>query len=119
MPSKRTLKKSIKSACGNVAGECIFAQMRLENLDQDKVENIVCQVALMQIGFIDRVSTKFDKKVSDFADAKACRKARTQYFKNYYSSLWQDLTDNIEKVVEEMNAMLTPEQKEANKQEAN
>lgn len=119
MPNKRTLKKSIKYACGNVAGECIFAQMRLEDLEQDKVENIVCRVVLLQVSTLDKVSTHFEKKSADFADAKAYRKARTQYYKNYYNSLRKEMTDNIEKVVEEMNAMLTPEQKEANKKEAN
>ena len=119
MSSKRTLKKSIKDACGNVAGEFIFAQMRLEGLDQDKVENIVCRVALLQVSTLDNVSTRFDKKRSDFADTKTYRKARAQYYRNYYTSLQKELTSNIENIVEEMNAMLTPEQKEANKKEAN
>ncbi len=118
MPSKRTLKKSIKYACGNVAGECVFANMRLAGLDQDKVEDIVCQVALLQVDTIDKVTTHFDKSLSDFADKKAYRKARTNYYKNYYCELWKGFTDNIEKAVEEMNSMLTPEQKEANKSEA-
>ena len=70
MTSKRSLKESIRYACGDVAGECLLAKMTFEDLDEDKIENIVCQIALLQIDTIDKVSTKFDKKVADFAMLK-------------------------------------------------
>lgn len=117
MPSKRSLKKSIRYACGNVAGECIFANLRLEGLDQDKVESLVCQTALLQETTIVKVTAKFDKKVKEYADAKAYRKARREYFKAYYAALRKDFYDSVKHLVEEMNSMLTPAQKEENKKE--
>ena len=119
MTSKRSLKESIRYACGDVAGECLLAKMTFEDLDEDKIENIVCQIALLQIDTTDKVSTKFDKKVADFADVKTYREARKKYFKTYYASLWKEFIASLEKIVEEMNTMLTPEQKEINKKVAN
>ncbi len=118
MPSKRSLKESIRYACGDIAGECLLAKMRFDDLEEDKVENIVCRIALLQTATIDKVSTKFGKKCSDFADAGAYRKERGKYFKEYYAALWKEFEDDIENIVEDMNSMLTPEQKEENKKAA-
>lgn len=119
MSNKRNLKKNIKNACGNIAGECIYASFRLEDLDENSVESVVSKAVLLQITTVDKVSTKFDKTRKDFADEQSYRKARRAYFKEYYAVLYKEFADGINSLVKEMNDMLTPEQKEANKKEAN
>ncbi len=118
MSNKRNLKKSIKYACGNVAGECVYASLRLEGIDEEKIENIVCQVAMLQVTAVDKVTARFDKTRKDFADEKAYRKARRAYFKEYYAGVEKEFASSIDNIVKQMNDMLTPEQKEANKEAA-
>ena len=115
MASKRSLKKAIMRVCGDVAGECFFAKTDYAGIDCDKLDEIICNVALLQVSTIDRVTVKYenDQKATD---KKAARKARNQYLKSYYKALNKNFMDTVEKFVVEMNALLTPEQKEANKQ---
>lgn len=125
MASKRGLKKSIMRVCGDVAGECFFAKTDYPGIDCDKLDEIICNVALLQVSTIDKVSTKYEN-TQEVSDKKSARKARNKYFKSsrnkyfksYYKSLNTNFIETIEKFIVEMNSLLTPEQKEANKQEA-
>ena len=60
MASKRGLKKSIMRVCGDVAGECFFAKTDYPGIDCDKLDEIICNVALLQVSTIDKVSTKYE-----------------------------------------------------------
>ena len=117
MASKRGLKKSIMRVCGDVAGECFFSNTDYPGIDCDKLDEIICNVALLQVSTIDKVSTKYEN-TQEVSDKKSARKARNKYFKSYYKSLNTNFIETIEKFIVEMNSLLTPEQKEANKQEA-
>ena len=72
---------------------------------------------MLQVSTIDKVSTKYEN-TQEVSDKKSARKARNKYFKSYYKSLNTNFIETIEKFIVEMNSLLTPEQKEANKQEA-
>ena len=60
MANKRQLKKNIRYACGDIAGECIFAQ---QVFGQDKLQewdDIIIKTALLQQEAINRITVDFD-----------------------------------------------------------
>ncbi|MDD7065342.1 MAG: hypothetical protein SOU49_08320 [Sodaliphilus pleomorphus] len=111
MANKRQLKKAIKYACGEIAGQCIVAANTLENTDVDQWDNIVINVALLQQEAVNRVSVDYDKTPSDFENRKAYNKARRAYFKQVEKALADYMHTQTEKVVEAMNALTPKAQK--------
>ena len=70
MASKRQIKKAIMNACGDIAGECIFAESAFGEGKIEEWDSIIIDTALLQQEAVNRVSNKFDKKVKDFANRK-------------------------------------------------
>ena len=108
MANKRQLKKAIANACGQVAGQCIMAQESLGN--NEKWDEIIVDVALLQREAIDRVSLSFDRRPKDFATGKEYRAARRNYFKQAEKSLASYMHDSIGQAVDKMNALLPKKQ---------
>ena len=48
MANKRNLKKAIRFACGDMAGECIFAENTIEGTDVAAWDQIILDIALLQ-----------------------------------------------------------------------
>lgn len=116
MANKRNLKKYIKYTCGDIAGECIFANLYFEGIDHDKIAEIIVKVATLQTTMVDKVSVTFDKTPKSFGGNNfEYRKARTAYFKACYKALKEEMAATINDIVADMNAALSKEQKEANK----
>ena len=116
MASKRDLKKLIKFTCGDIAGECIFAKVYFNGVDQDKMDEIIVRCACMQTTLIDKVSVWFDKTLKSFSgNAKEYRKARKAYYQDCYKAIKAELSEAVTELVAEMNAALSQEQKDANK----
>lgn len=116
MANKRDLKQMIRFVCGDIAGECIYAKACVEGIDDEKMDEIICKVALLQVKTTDRVSVCFDKNLKSFNnDKKAYNKARNQYYKACYSELKKEFKIALEEIVKEMNALLPQEVREANK----
>lgn len=116
MANKRTLKKSIRYTCGDIAGECIFAKYTFEHVDCDAMDNAILNAAELQSSSLSKISVAFDRTFKTFdGDAKAYKKARRDYFKKCFTQLWADFTMGIEEIVKEMNAALPQTQKDANK----
>lgn len=115
MANKRNLKAKIKYACGEIAGECIYAKGYIPGVDAEKADDIVCAVALLQVRTIDRVSVCFDRTLKAFSDKKAYKKARRDYFKRCYGELKKEFTASLVEVVKDLNALLPQEVRDANK----
>lgn len=116
MANKRDLKKYIKYTCGDIAGECIFANLYFEGVNHDKIAEIIVKAATLQTTTIDKVSVTFDKTPKSFGGNNfEYRKARAAYFKTCYKALKDEMNATINEIVKEMNAALSKEQKEANK----
>ena len=115
MANKRDLKARIRYACGEIAGECILTKDYVPGIDEEKVDDIVCAVALLQVRTVDRVSVCFDRTVKAFPDKKAYRRARKDYFKRCYAELKKEFQASLVEVVKDMNALLPQEVRAANK----
>lgn len=116
MANKRNLKKMIRFACGDIAGECICAKAYIDGLDYEKMDEVVCKVALLQVKTTDKISVCFDKTVKGFnGDKKEYRKARNAYYRACYTELKKEFKDALIEIVKEMNALLPQEVKDANK----
>ena len=105
MANKRQLKKAIGYACGEMAGECFFAQNTFENTNPEDWDKIVLDIALLQAEAVNRVSVDFDKVPKDFASGKEYKKARRTYFKAVEKALANDMKEESEKIVSQMNAL--------------
>jgi hypothetical protein len=106
MANKRQLKKAIRYACGDMAGECFFAQSTFENTNPEDWDKIVINIAMLQNSAINKVSVDFDKTPKDFANGKEYKKARRTYFKTVETALKKYITDESEKIVGQMNALI-------------
>lgn len=116
MANKRELKKQIKYVCGELAGECIVARDLIPGMDFDKMNDIIVMVAELQASSLDRVNFAFDKTKKEFSTAKEYNLAKGKYNSAAYSTLRSDFNKKVEEIVKAMNAQLSDEQKEANKQ---
>ena len=105
MANKRQLKKAIGYACGEMAGECFFAQNTFENTNPEDWDKIVLDIALLQAEAVNRVSVDFDKVPKYFASGKEYKKARRTYFKAVEKALANYMKEESEKIVSQMNAL--------------
>ncbi|MBR5639086.1 MAG: hypothetical protein IKW83_04910 [Muribaculaceae bacterium] len=106
MANKRQLKKAICYACGEMAGECFFAQETFENTNPEDWDKIIIDIALLQAEAVNRVSVDFDKAPKDFANGKEYKKARRTYFKAVEKALGNYMKEESEKIVGAMNALI-------------
>ena len=106
MANKRQLKKAIGYACGEMAGECFFAQETFENTNPEAWDKIVLDIALLQAEAVNRVSVDFDKVPKDFANGREYKKARRAYFKAVEKAISSYMKEESEKIVGEMNALI-------------
>lgn len=115
MANKRNLKKAIKAACGDMAGECIITRNYVPGVDVKKMEEIIFNIADLQFVTIDNVTFSFDKCESSFDSKKEYRKARHDYFRKGYKKLLNDFNKGVAVIVNQMNEALPESQKERNK----
>ena len=106
MANKRNLKKAIRFACGDMAGECIFAENTIEGTDVAAWDQIILDIALLQEEAVNRVSVSFDKVPRDFENKKDYNKARRTYFKAVEKALAEYMHTETEQIVAAMNALL-------------
>lgn len=106
MANKRQLKKAIRYACGDMAGECFFAQNTFENTNPEDWDKIIINIALLQGRAIDKISVDFDKTPKDFANGREYKKARRTYFKAVETAIKKFMAEESEKIVGEMNTLI-------------
>lgn len=116
MANKRVLKKQIRYACGDLAGECILAIHFIEGMDVEKMQDVVFEIASLQTATLQRVSFSYDKTKADFDSEHAYSVAKAKYFKQAYNTLRADFDEKVQEIVKSMNALLPQAQKDANKE---
>ena len=115
MANKRRLKKAIKAACGNMAGECIITRNYVPGVDVKKIDEIIFNIADLQFVTIENVTFSFDKSAGSFDSRHDYKKARAAYFHKGYKKLLDDFNKGVADIVNQMNDALPAEQKERNK----
>ena len=113
MANKRLLKKNIRFICGDIASECIFAEDTFEGLDLDKMDDVICRVAILQDAAIKKVSARFAQKPKEFANVAEYRKAKYAFAKSVEKEINQFVGDALEEIVKQMNALVPKAQKDA------
>jgi len=106
MASKRHLKKVIQEACGDIAGECIFAESAFGEGKLEQWDGVIVDTALLQQEALNRVGPKFDQKPSDFANRKEYNKARRAFYKQNEKELSQYFRGEVEKIAGRMNELM-------------
>lgn len=113
--NKRQLKKSINGLCGSLACDVVVAADCMTNANDDKIATLVTDIARAQSKALKRASVAFDKTPKEFANLREYHKARHDYYAKVYAQLRTDFSADLNAVVAQVNAMLTPAEKEANK----
>ena len=106
MASKRQIKKAIQNSCGDIAGECIFAESAFGENKQEEWDSIIVDTALLQQEAINRVSNKFGKKVKDFANRKEYNKASRAFFKQCEKELSEYFRAEVANIAKRMNDLM-------------
>ncbi|HAP50035.1 MAG: hypothetical protein J6N71_02195 [Muribaculaceae bacterium] len=106
MANKRDLKKAIRYACGDIAGECIFAQEVFGQGKEEDWDSIIVDVALLQEEAVNRVTVAFDRAPKDFENRKAYNKARRAYYKEVEKAISNYMHEETENIVKRMNALM-------------
>lgn len=106
MATKRDLKKFVRNTCGALAGEILLASAAFDQIDIEKVRDIVRRIAALQEDIISKVSIAFDKAPRDFDNRADYNKARAGYYSNAYTNLLNDFDEQVAEIVVAMNAAL-------------
>lgn len=114
MANKRIIKKQIRRICGELAAETVFAAEFVKDMPVDKVQQIVNNIASLQVEALERTSFSFDKSQRDYANGQEYRKALRAYNAKAFATLKNEFSTAVETIVKAMNEALPKEQKEAN-----
>lgn len=115
--NKRLLKKEIHRICGALAGECVIAKIAIPGIDREKLNEIIYQLADLQVSALRLVSVDFPGTPKSFATKKEYTDARRAYYKASFAKLKEHFNARIQEILREMNATVpdaeTPEQRKA------
>ena len=106
MASKRQIKKAIMSACGDIAGECIFAESAFGEGKIEEWDSIIVDTALLQQEAVNRVNNHFGKKVKDFPNRKEYNKARRAFFRQCEKELSEYFRAEVNNIAKRMNDLM-------------
>ena len=106
MANRRQIKKAIQEACGEIAGECIFAESAFGEGKTEQWDSIIIDTALLQQEAVNRVNNRFEKKVKDFANRKEYNKARRTFFKQCEKELSEYFRTEVENIAKRMNDLM-------------
>ncbi|MDO4318934.1 MAG: hypothetical protein Q4C34_00015 [Bacteroidales bacterium] len=114
MANRRQIKKRISQVCGELASDILIASYYFDNVDRDKVEEIVNDIAVLQEDSRAKVSFGFDKTLKDFeGDGAAYRKARHAYNKAAFGRLREQFGERALAIVKAMNEAVPAEVRKA------
>ena len=106
MANKRDIKKAIQRACGDIAGECIFAEPAFGEGKIEQWDSVIIDTALLQQEAVNRVNNRFGKKVKEFANRKEYNKARRAFFKQCEKELSEYFRAEVENIAKRMNELM-------------
>ncbi len=106
MANKRDIKKAIQRACGDIAGECIFAESAFGEGKIEQWDSVIIDTALLQQEAVNRVNNRFGKKVKEFANRKEYNKARRAFFKQCEKELSEYFRAEVENIAKRMNELM-------------
>lgn len=113
MSSIRRTKKEIRYACGDIAAELLIASHAIKEFDQKTALDIIAEIARLQVDSLGKCSFTFDKAKADFADEKEYRKARHQYTAKAFAKLHENMSAEMQAIVDKMNAAMPQHIKDA------
>lgn len=106
MANKRQLKKHIQAVCGELAAEILITRHMFEGFDDNKVNDIVNEIAVLQETTLANCTFAFDKVCKDFASRHDYNLARSNYYRAAYRHLLSDFSKGVLDVVKKMNEAL-------------
>lgn len=115
MANKRNIKKHIHYVCGELALTCIITRDCFEGVDRSKLNDLLLKIAALQSNAVKRLNFSYEKTKKDFPNPADYNKAKNAYEKKAYKSFNSEFNAKIADIVKELNAQLTPKQRELNK----
>lgn len=111
--NKRTFKKKVRQACGDLAAEILIARHIVAGIDIEAVTKIITDIADLQCETLSNATFSFDKTVHEFDGTAAFRKARRQYYHTAFNKLSDDFRNRVVAIVKDMNAAVPAEARKA------
>lgn len=103
MATKRQLKKRISCVCGDLASDILLASHLFDNVNREKVDEIINEIASLQENTRAKATFAFDKTEKDFETKAAYRAARRRYNATAYAKLRKDFGEQAMSIVKQMN----------------
>lgn len=113
MASIRKTKKEIRYSCGEVASELLIVSNAINDFDQDKATEIICEIATLQVDSLSKCNFDFDKQPKDFENKKEYRKARRKYTIKAFAKLSENIGKDMQAIIDKMNAAMPQHIKDA------
>ena len=82
------------------------------------MDDVIVKIARLQSHALQNLTFNFDKVRADFPGKAEYNKASHKYFKAAYKSFISEFNKSIQEIVNDINALLPPAQKELNKEAA-
>ena len=109
MSSKRHLKKRINDICNNLADDIQHAAFLHNDIDEQKVCDVLTDIARLQVESLAKVTFAFDKSAKDFETRRAYRAAMHKYKAAAYAKLRKEFADSAFEIVKRMNQLFPAE----------
>lgn len=103
MANKRQLKKRVYSICGDLASDALIAGMLFKEVNKEKINKIINDIADLQESTLAKATFSFDKAPRDFDNRAEYNKAHRKYFTEAYNRLNKEFIDRASKIVDELN----------------
>ncbi len=118
MANKRQLKKYVYAVCGDIATELLIARSIFGGYDNNKVNEIINDIAMLQESTISNISFSFDKQPKDFDNRHAYNVAAKKYHNQAFAKLIAEFNQSVEKIVKMMNEATPADVRKALKEAA-
>ena len=106
MANKRQLKKHVQAVCGELATELLITRHLFDDLDNEKVNKIITEIAILQETTIANCTFALDKACKDLESRHDFNQARNSYYHKAFHHLIDEFNKGVIEIVKHMNEAL-------------
>lgn len=104
MANKREFKKRVRTICGELASDAMIAATLFpKEVNREKVNILINEIAALQEDTIALTSFSFDKAPRDYESLAVYHSERRKYFATAYKKLNKDFIDRALEIVKQLN----------------
>lgn len=109
MANKRQLKKMVNNACKDLVYAIFISDCAAGHADDTRMLQLLTELDTMHTHALAAATFSFDKTPRDFDNRHAYNVAKSKYFRKAYTEYHKEFTDSMQKIVDQINAILPKE----------